>query len=183
MEQQKVISLLKSVIKTRRNEVIKALQDATVVLPYNFTDEDLLQTILKELRNDNGYLVYHLGRVIDNFFDATTEKKSNWVAAAIGVGSQLLGSLMGGKGDDGKAMAKAQLQAAQAEAKRQEALQKQMLIAASEAEAERLRSEAMIKKRKASTQRTVITISLIGGTLIIGGIVAYFALRTKPKTK
>jgi len=179
MENKKVILLLKSVIKNRRNEVIKALQDSTVVLPYNPTNEDLLNVSLKELRNDNGYLLYHLGNVIDNFFkDNKLEEKSNFLASAIGIGVSLLGNIMGG-GDDGKAMAQAQLQASRDAYSRQASLQKQMLIAASEAEAERLRSETMIKKRKASTQRTVIAISLIGGTLIIGSTVAYFALRKK----
>lgn len=70
-------------------------------------------------------------------------------------------------------------QAASAEAARQVALKKQMAIEASKSEALRINSNTNVRNKKAQTTRIVLTLSIIGGTLLVGTIIAIVALKKK----
>lgn len=180
MNREKSISILKAVIKAKRSQVITILVNSGILLPQNPSNELLFDICMRELDNKNIVFAAKLATLIDEFFN--TEQKSNFVTDLIGLGVSLVGGLIGGGGDGGSAaIANAQLQASREAAARQAALQKQLTIAASNAEAERLRYEAAVKKRKSATTRTIATISIIGGTVLITGIIALIALRKKSR--
>jgi len=184
MKRSQVISLIDNAISNRKGEVINALQESGVVAPIGISDEDYRNIIIREIENGNGYLVVYLGSVIDKDIQLNSEKKSNFFiapavgAALIGTGGSLLGGLFGGGGDDRAAQQAAQAQAA-AQAAQQAAMQKQMAIAASQQAANEMLSQTNRENQRARTQRTVITLSIIGGTLLIGTIAAILIVKKK----
>jgi len=180
MNNNKAIQAIELTISNRKNEVVKSLIDSNVFVPDGISDLELKNIILKQLKEGNGFLVFYLGQVIDKEF-SNVEEKSNWIGAAIGLGSSLLGLATGGGGDDGKAQAQAYQQAQQAEAARQAALLKQMQIAQSQANAQKILAEANAKAKSASTTRTVIVLSLVGVTTLIGITIVVLALKSKKK--
>lgn len=180
MNNNKAIQAIELTISNRKNEVVKSLIDSNVFVPNGISDLELKNIILKQLKEGNGFLVFYLGQVIDKEF-SNVEEKSNWIGAAIGLGSSLLGLATGGGGDDGKAQAQAYQQAQQAEAARQAALLKQMQIAQSQANAQKILAEANAKAKSASTTRTVIILSLVGVTTLIGITIVVLALKNKNK--
>lgn len=180
MDNNKAIQAIELTISNRKNEVVKSLIDSNVFVPNGISDLELKNIILKQLKEGNGFLVFYLGQVIDKEF-SNVEEKSNWIGAAIGLGSSLLGLATGGGGDDGKAQAQAYQQAQQAEAARQAALLKQMQIAQSQANAQKILAEANAKAKSASTTRTVIILSLVGVTTLIGITIVVLALKNKKK--
>jgi len=184
MDNNKAIQAIELTISNRKNEVVKSLIDSNVFVPEGISDLELKNLVLKQLKEGNGFLVFYLGQVIDKEF-SNVEEKSNWIGAAIGLGSSLLGLATGGGGDDGKAQAQAyqqaQAQAQAAEAARQAALLKQMQIAQSQANAQKILAEANTKAKSASTTRTVIILSLVGVTTLIGITIVVLALKSKKK--
>lgn len=182
MKRSQIISLIDNAILNRKGEVMNALQESGVVAPVGISDTDYRNIIIREIENGNGYLVVYLGSVIDKDLEPKTEKKSNIAplvgAALISTGGGLLGGLFGGGGDDKAAQQAAQAQAA-AQAAQQKAMQKQMAIAASQQAANEMLSQTNRQNQKAKTQRTVITLSIIGGTLLIGAVAAILIIKKK----
>lgn len=178
MDNNKAIQAIELTISNRKNEVVKSLISSNVFVPDGISDLELRNLILKQLKEGNGFLVFYLGQVIDKEF-SSVEEKSNWIGAAIGLVSSLLGLATGGGGDDGKAQSQAIQAASQAEAARQAALLKQMQIAQSQANAQKILAEANAKAKSASTTRTVIILSLVGVTTLIGITIVVLALKNK----
>lgn len=65
MKKEESVKIIKDTISTEKSHVIDALKKSKVFVTYNVSEDDLLKLILDELKSGNGYLVYHLGLVID----------------------------------------------------------------------------------------------------------------------
>ena len=184
MTEEERISIIKNTINNRRTEVIKALMDSDIVIPEISSNKDLLHIIISEVKNGNGYLIYNLGEVITKEIEPKKEKKSNIAplvgAALISTGGGLLGGLFGGGGDKAQKEAQKQAQAAAAaQAAQEAAIQKQMIIAQSQQNAEQIAANVDIQNRKASTARTLTVIGMIGGALLIGTVITVLILKKK----
>lgn len=171
-----IISIIDKTIINRREEVINSLLNSSVEVSDTISNLKIRDLIIKEVKSGNGFLIYNLGNVISK--ELPPEIKSNFVGLAISIGSSLLGKLFGGGGGNKEAERLAKQEQYQRD--RQEAeMIRQMKIAASQQEANRIRDDVRRIERKARTKRTVVTISIIGGTLIIGTIVTIFILKNK----
>jgi len=181
MEKKDVISLIDDAIKSHRVEVMQALDESAVILPANATDLDIRQTIVDEIENGNGYLTVYLGTILDKMAITSTENKSNWIPAAIAGATSLAGMFFGKKQQD-KAMeynAQQQAIAEQKAREAQKAYEKQMKIAQSQQAAQQMREETEFQNKRARTKRTVLTLSIIGGALLIGTVATIIILKKK----
>lgn len=114
----------------------------------------------------------------------------SWVAvgtAAVGVGTSIYQSQQASSQASSQATRDAQAaQAAQAaaqaaEAARQAEIRKQSQIAQSQANAQKILTEAQIKSSRAKTTRTVTILSMIGGALLIATVSIVLVLKNKNK--
>lgn len=108
----------------------------------------------------------------------------SWVAvgtAAVGVGTSIYQSQTAPKGASASQIAQAQAAADAAEAARQAEIRKQFQIAQSQANAQKILTEAQIKSSRAKTTRTVTILSMIGGALLIATVSIVLVLKNKNK--
>jgi len=171
MKKEDVISVINKVIFENRDDVLKALRDSNVVIPILSSEKEISDIVIKELHSGNGYLAVYLGEVIDS----NKSNKSDFIGAVIAGGQMLYGMYKGSQAQKAaKKAAASQLASDRAKAarlkKEAEEFKKQMAIAASKREADRIRSDSDIKSRKAKTNRTIIIVSIIGFSLLIGGV-------------
>lgn len=178
MDKENIISTIDRTIKNRRVEVIKALINSDVVLPEAPSDYDLQQIIINESLNRNGYVIFNVGEVISK--EIGEEKKSGIVplvgAALISTGGGLLGSIVGmfggGGGDAEREAKKAAQQQYSAKLAREAAMKKQMIIAASQANAQQINANTATQNKKSSINRTMLVVGMVSGAVIIGTTIA-----------
>lgn len=172
------IKIISKSIDNRKGEVLSSLKSSGINVNPNSSKEELLGIIISQVRKGNGYLVYNLGEVINK----DLEKKSNLLPIAAGLilttGSTIIGKIGGFFGgsvdkDAERAADLSRQQSIRAEAE----MVRKMQIAASKAQAKKIASETKEKERKSKIKRTIITLSVIGGALIIGTIVTVLILK------
>lgn len=177
MKREEIISLIDEAIATRKGEVLFALNEAGVLLPSNPTDKKYREIIVKEIEKGNAYLTVYLGEVINKMIPKKAiEHKSNWIGAAITTGAGILGSLFGGNDKEAKKAAQAQQAAYAAQ---QAAYQKQMAIVASQQNAQNIIADVNSQNRREKTKRTVVTLSIVGGALLLGTVAAILIIKKK----
>lgn len=190
MNIDQIINLINTAIKTKRLQVIDALKKSRVFVSIDISDQQLLNLIVKELNNGNGYLIYNLGEVITELLEPQ-KQHSNMVpllaASIISTGASVLGSVFGhffgGGGGGGGGVSPQQAAAAAAESAQQAALQRQMVIAAAEAEAARIKGEIDSRKQKSATTRTIIIVSSVVVSLALITTLTIVIFKHKNKNK
>ena len=171
MEKKQVIYYIDKTIRNRPSEVVDALNKSGVIIPDYARPDDMRNLIISEVKKGNGYLLYYLGEVITKEVPQSGERHSNALPAVLGAissGTGILSTIGGwfGGGGDKDAEKLAQQQRYQ-ELKQQKALQKQMKIAQSQANAQQILLDAQRQERKAKGNRTIIAVSVVGAALLI----------------
>ncbi len=175
-EQIEAIAILKRVIKNRKPEIVRALNKSFEDKDFslNMTESDLLNFILSETRKNNGFVVYNVGKVIDEELHRNEEEKSNYVQIIM-AGMQLLGTAANVEGK--KIDATSQLSAQQF-ANKQALMQQDMLL--SQLKFAKDQDESNIyKEKKTSEEKTkrITIISSVAGVLLIGTILTVIILK------
>ncbi|MHA1988275.1 MAG: hypothetical protein ACW98D_16690 [Promethearchaeota archaeon] len=161
-------------INSNRGGVIMAVKESFVDVPLNISDADLYDLIVNELvHKRNGYLVYHLGTLINKIDNTSSniESKSNFDFHQLFPIGNMLG-LFGKKKEQGSAPSQAdpmmlQMQMAQQQAREQ---------------AERQRREAQERRDEADRRRrtNMMIFGGIGGVIVIGlGVWAIMRAKNK----
>jgi hypothetical protein len=169
---KEALKLMKKTIKANKGGVVTALRQSFVKVPNNISDDNLYFLITDELVNKrNGFLVYHLGTVMDEQDTSNFEAKSNFdIGSLFPIGSKL--GLFGG-GKDKQPTAPAgpdpmmlQMQMAQQQAQQQ---------------AQRERAEAQARRDEADRKRktNMMIFGIVGGVVVIGGITTAILMSRK----
>lgn len=172
MNREKLLEILREFVDTKRKAAIAALRNSGVPVSDDATSDEVYDTILSELENFNGYLVFHLEQSIGK------DKKSGIAAGvgeAIGGVAGMFGALFGkiGAGKERRA----NLQMAQMQYNQSKLLAR---VRGQEAQA----AVAISRVKAASRRKTMITVAWIGGgVLLLGGIVVAFILVKKRRLK
>lgn len=178
MTKEQILNLIQATILNNRIGVISALKKSYVDVNPDIDNKQLFYVIEREFINGNGYLVYHLGVLMEKELAGEgKEKHSNWVQAVAAI-LPALGGLFGG----GKDNSAAQAQAAAA-AQNQQQMMMQFQMAQQQAEAARQQREEQARREDAARRRgnTLIIVGIVGAVIITGGIIAFVVSRNKKK--
>ena len=175
MTKEEIFTLIQTSIKNDRLGVLKALKDSYVAVNPLISDKELFLVIEREFIRGNGFLVYHLGKVMKQQVESTDgEKKSNWIQAVAAILPALGGLFGGGKKDDGGAAAAAAAQQNQQQMMIQFQMAQQQAAAEAQARKEEQRREDEASRRRSN----MMIFGGIGGVVVIG-LVIFLVVRKK----
>ena len=76
-KKEESLNQIERAILTRKEDVIKSLNDSYIEVESNINDNDLLSLVMSALKDGNGYFVYYMTKVIMK--DESSEENSNWL--------------------------------------------------------------------------------------------------------
>jgi len=172
---EKIYKILNKTISDDKSKVVEILRKSKVDVPSEPTKKDLFFIVNKEIIKGNGYLIYNLGRLIDEIYGTEPiEKMSNgsgdgfgaWMSnpdnqQLVGMGAGLLGNLFNTGGDN----------AAPPSNDTNNQMMMQFQLAQQQAQAEAARRRTEREEAAARRSQNTMIIGLVS-IVVIGGAIA-----------
>ena len=179
LDKRETTRLIMSAIRDNRNEVINAINNSNIGVDIDdsVSDIQLYRVIVSEIRNGNGFMLYNIRKVVSG----TEEEKSNWISAVVAAATTLYGVY---QGDKAATEAKEQLDKQTfadnlSKAEQQAMMLEKMEIYRANAIREGINADLTLEAKKEKSKRTIISLSIIGGVIIIGAITTVLILKKK----
>ena len=177
LTKKQTLGLIKKAIINKKSDVILALKKASISVPEGTTNSQLLDIVMANIEEGNGYFIYYLSQVIvqdlkkqakeTSNANGTTTTTTNWG----GMGTSVIEGI-GGFIVSSNNLKIAQIQADAAKAK-------------AEADKELAKIGGYIYQPPsnnsggAKDMSTIIIVSVIGGVLLLGTIITVVLLKKK----